>query len=117
MRGILFKPDMVQAIMEGRKTVTGRRIDLDPQNWELLPAYEGTPNVRHFCNKATAEVVSEKPLYSPGETVYVKEAYVTFRNTVLYRTEDAGNIKWHTPLFMPAWAARTFLVIKSARPE
>ena len=38
MKGILFKPDMIQAIIEGRKTVTRRVIK--PQPDAGLPEFE-----------------------------------------------------------------------------
>ena len=77
--------------------------------------------------------------YRPGETVYVKEgyvlelppnlrydaeglppsqwpAYLQTQTTVHYMGDHEG-WKWRSPLHLPEWAARTFLVIEDVRVE
>jgi len=67
-----------------------------------------------------------KPRYRIGETVYIKERWATkpwIENNpaqdVWYK--DSGDIitpiKWHSPMRMPEWAARYFIVITDVRAE
>jgi hypothetical protein len=139
MKGILFKPDMIRAIMEDRKTVTRRLSELDeinehPDEW----VYQGCDLVLHhyyFYSRAYVEhkdgdahMITVKPRYLPGETVYIKEAWNTmFIYDVLKPSElkqvvhpigyfdtdwglltgcadDKGRNR--SPLFMPECAAR-----------
>lgn len=135
MKGILFKPDIIKAIRDKRKTVTRRRIDIDPLQWIL----QGMPyGMAQFDHKETNERVSFRPRYQVGDTVYIKEAHAEWQGTsecvrngdltitealeyIVYKDgakdwqgirEDAK--KGHpwdirSPLFMPAWAARYFI--------
>jgi len=79
MKGILFKPDMIKAIVKGRKTVTRRRIDIDPLGWELSGFNEGGLldfGVVHFWRKDyTSQGLTVKPKYKVGEVVYIKEVW------------------------------------------
>lgn len=98
------------------------------------------PNANgYFVREDGGGVAFIKPRYHTGEVVYVKEAYkiidvdpedsgafptqVEYADGVqiwLSRPLTIAKImpdKWRSPLFMPAWAARTFLEIVSVRPE
>lgn len=89
MKGILFKPDMIQAIVTGKKTVTRRLSGLDiinkePDLW-VYHSERSVPGFGRFTfsydnqkpySRETA-IVAVKSLYHPGETVYIKEAWAT----------------------------------------
>jgi len=136
MKGILFKPDMIKAIAEGRKTVTRRRIDIDPLGWELSGFNEGGLldfGVVHFWRKDyNSQGLTLKPKYKVGEVVYIKEAHRYIQNDgdpydfgIQYKLDsqvkwwrDNGNLmdypineKWRSPLFLKEIFARYFLKI------
>ena len=124
MKGIMFKPDMIQAIVEGRKIQTRRVIKPQPI---AMPV-----NITHWGNR-----------YQVGGTVYIKEAWQVcgltpdgysggyeagyplesipktkpdFRYALFYALNgDEGPFR--SPLFMPEWAARYFLKILAVRAE
>jgi len=145
MKGILFKPDMIKAIVEGKKTVTRRLISKQRESseCELMPGHDKDSIVWLFRHEALSEIISVKPRYQVGEVVYIKEAYTyvtlaekdpwkdraiadgSFRRmpngdpvTVWFKLDgyEIGS-RWETPMFMPAWAARYFIKIKDVRAE
>jgi len=144
VKGILFKPDMVKAIAEGRKTATRRVMKPQPPDGLILACYIENSKVLDFVlADEHGDVVDEKcpqPRYRVGETVYVKEAWF-WNNWVetgpeldaeermgwlLYRLdgeaeeqfpEDYIGFRWNSPLFMPEWAARYFITITGVRTE
>ena len=78
MNGILFKPDMIQAIIEGRKTVTRRVIkQLTPEfEWEVIDV--GEPII--MAKDGIGGCIFLKKRYQVGETVYIKEAWMLEHN-------------------------------------
>ncbi len=103
MNGILFKPDMIKAIIEGRKTQTRRVINPQPTHFHYATTGQ------YPCRTDGEQI---HPRYQVGEVVYIKEAY--------YRMdcETMGfekSIKWLSPLFMPAKDARYFIRITDVR--
>ena len=173
MKGMLFKPDMIKASDEGRKTVTRRldglkEINQEPEKW----VWNEWQASQMWCRKFDTfwfdhtnlahepRRIEIKPRYRVGEIVYIKEAFI-LENTYEYHEEslapkdrayqrfgdddfgdehffliphykstepdvlitdgedEKGRIMthWQSPLFMPAWAARSFLKILSARPK
>ncbi len=122
MKGILFKPDMIRAIVEGKKTQTRRVIKPQPTHFHYAP------DGQYPC-KIDGEQIYAR--YQVGETVYIKEAHWyppehnQNPNLVAYRLivaencgeEAAGKSIWRSPLFMPEWAARYFIKIVSVTPQ
>ena len=130
MKGILFKPDMIQAIVEGRKTQTRRVIKfkslphIKDSDWHaplrIAGAYIFTARFGLAMKQQRV-----KYRYQAGEGVYIKEAW--------WRDQSGGcwgykldDIEW-PPLncggkaisspFMPAWAARYFIEFTGVRSE
>lgn len=104
MKPILFKPEMIKAILSGNKTMT-RRIIKDMKFNELLqPVYDK---------------------YKVGDVLYVKESYSeTVCNGIIYKADNykisRDNLafsKWKSALFMPKYAARIFLRVTDVRIE
>lgn len=88
-----------------------------------------------FRSPEIKSLYSPTPRYQPGDVVYVKETWAPIPEArpsgyftdpkwigrkAWYRTENdkptwGGN--WRSPLFMPAWAARDWIKIKTVRVE
>ena len=127
MKGILFKPDMIKAIVEGRKTVTRRKMQNQPTLMDKV-----------YYKAFRKDYGGRKPRYQVGETVYIKEAWRVEKENPI-RTPDTGAIydydpptimfkadklphiqalmKWESPLFLPAKYARYFIKITDVRAE
>lgn len=140
MKPILFSTSMVQAILDGRKTVTRRiiknipegahRIEYDNGKW--IACY-GKYDNGAFCDY-------EKPIrpqpYKAGDILYVRESYCPkyFDTSIAvglkynrnaykadYHKETIGHIvpepKWKPSIHMPKEAARIFLRVVSVHAE
>jgi hypothetical protein len=145
MKGILFKPWKIVYIAEHPDIeIQTRRVIKHPAvpNSDIvsLKEYRYVPlqKDKHFqdvpegyyailnCN-ANQDFSSTyfRCRYQQGETVYLKEAWATApwfegENIVWYRDNEQPisiPIKWHSPMMMPEWAARYFIVIESVRAE
>ena len=120
MKGILFKQNMVQAIMHNSKTVTRRlqglnKVNSYPEEW----AVAGTDGLGTFGfkNLYTSMRLTLRAPLRPGQVVYVKEGW---KDRLLTSAEVPEHVEikvWNSPMFMPAWAARIFLEIVSVRSE
>lgn len=97
MKKILFKPEMVRAIIDGKKTQT-RRIHKD----------------------------MSKPRYNVGDVVYVGESYCLPGACVApirYRADEYEGCKccdlprWQNAMFMPEKYARIFLKITGVKKQ
>ncbi len=146
MKGILFRPEMQQAIRDNLKTVTRRIMKPQPDadgglTGVLLKQIPVAPNDDYMAG-------SNGQIYSRlmnGEIVYVKAAWAVHfmyddlppreipkqgwkqGDSIWYKLygnkaftgqcEPGQRGKWRSPLFMPAWAALDFLQIMSVRPE
>lgn len=147
MKGIPFRQQFLPGIASGDKTQTRRlrgleEINKAPSRWNFMPVISTSwvPDFYDFYRDDDLDLCTDlKSYYRPGETVYVKEAWANLgdkptKNTtpvVFYKAcieqdlpfatpEDAEvlrDIKWSSPMFMPAWAARLFLRILSAEPQ
>jgi len=134
MKGILFKPDMIQAIVEGRRTVTRRVIKPQPEDYRVSHpgGYDCPPaSIVKYKGKwiDLGDFENDYPRYQVGETVYIKEACCVecykrdgIKDACLRydngeETRCANPHVWQSPLFMPEWAARYFLEITDVRAE
>jgi len=142
MKGILFKPEMIQAIVERRKTVTRRlsgleEINKEPDNWAHWAKLDGVFSFRPYRSRYPGENIDIKPRYQVGETVYIKEAWATelrYNNLrpseiphsakIFYANDGVG--EWpidlsigrlRSALPLPEVFARYFIKIKDVRAE
>ena len=132
---ILFNTEMVQAILEGRKTVTRRLVK---------PKYKKDEGGFQVCtNKATGERWIEKhdwdegsfdnpryvnPPYRKGDILYVRETWMGTGARFYYKADgkhhkldnligDKPFFKWKPSIHMPKNLARIFLKVTDVRVE
>lgn len=140
MKPILFNTHMVQAIQEGRKTVTRRVIKPQP----VSPIYRMGPSgaAGFFATQGGSLYIPE---FQPGNILYVRETFQFFPcfdcvksmcdTTPLtyedsdsvtegcwiykadYTESDQKRVCWHPSIHMPKEAARIFLRVKDVRAE
>ena len=125
---ILFNTDMVRAILDGRKTVTRRVIDIDVSN-QFDVEHDGK-TVLAYIDQETGDSYAPTKIcrYQPGDTMYVRETWYKGLNRILYKANYSENekfyengkeiqIKWHQSIHMPKEAARIWLKVKDVRVE
>ena len=132
MKGILFKPESIKAIIEGRKTQTRRVIKPQPPQGCSMAVYthDRCPNLDEWVfageDGDPIDAKCPQPPYQVGEVVYVKEAChkdtlgdwrYTLDDKLLPRTANYTGHDTINPMFMPEWAARYFIKITDVRAE
>lgn len=115
---ILFNTEMVQAILEGRKTVTRRKIDRDITNFCDVDT-DGTLLDYQNCD---GDFINPVDLcrYRKGDILWVRETWQKIDKTYFYKadndSEDWG-MSWKPSIHMPKVAARIFLKVTDVRVE
>lgn len=118
MKPILFNTEMVQAILDGHKTVT-RRV-MKPQ-----------PNASLTTGENALELlVSACAPYKPGQTLYVRETWAELETVygvpyyaykadddILHHSSRENFTHWRPSLHMPREATRIFLRVTSVSVE
>lgn len=129
---ILFNTEMVQAITEGRKTVTRRKIDRDIINFCDVEV-DGTLLDYQNCH---GDFINPIDLcrYKVGDILYVRETWSIHecvkcqagipalggecKCEYVYRTNyGATDFRWKPSIHMPKEAARIFLKVTDVRVE
>lgn len=125
MKPILFSTPMVQAILDGRKTMT-RRVLKTPHDFDVFWKMEH--NIAIFNEEDSPLNVIVRPKYKVGDVLYVRETFgvlhyegVDTTPTYFYKA-DGGEIAqikgiWKPSLFMPKEAARIFLKVTAVKAE
>lgn len=136
---IMFTPEHVRAILDGRKTQTRRTVKGEPlihNGAVLLSPRSGLP---YNANKVG---VIRSPYGAPGDLLWVREAWAAaydsdgdiitsdvvykasnpdhqaYRRTGPFETyEIAGHTGWRHAMYMPRWASRLTLRITEVRVE
>lgn len=123
IKPILFNTEMVQAILEGRKTVTRRIVR---QSVYENFVYERGKVVNYLDKKRN---ILESPLYKapyqPGDILYVREKWCENPNykEFYYAAKRAPGVsapdglKWRPSIHMPKEAARIWLKVTDVRVE
>jgi len=142
MKGILFKPNMIKAIVEGRKTQTWRVIKPQPPARFVNRVPDMRRGVLVFADSAT-DTWEAHPRYDIGEIVYIKEAWSISYFTAIYEEEHQVQVSYkdgkevyftvdyetwekyatqkycslQSPMFLPECFARYFIQITDVRAE
>lgn len=135
MKPILFKTEMVRAILDGRKSCT-RRICKDANectvpDMDFYNADKRTYAVHNFSDKKHTEQLSIAERTCPicqGDILYVRETWFKGLKRYMYRADytDAEKyykngkevaIRWHPSIHMPKETARIFLRVTNVRVE
>lgn len=100
MKPILFSTPMVQAILDGRKTMTRRVIK--QEGWQQWIAAE-----------------ADNAPYRAGDILWVRETwYQHYDGAFAYRASSSFDTKgWRPSIFMPREACRIFLRVIEVRAE
>lgn len=116
MKPILFNTQMVQAILEGRKTVTRRVVKPQPQG---QPYRMGNSSCWPGCFADSKSANVYKPPYQPGDILYVRETFVQVAAHIYWYKADSPvqNILWRPSIHMPKQAARIFLRVTDVFSE
>ena len=144
---ILFKTEMVQAILAGKKSMTRRIIKPQP-NGQLKCVIKHETKGRSCWMEDNADQLSKDfkfhKYYEVGDILWVRETwaklcrvdengYTHYDEETIYYAADGGpsidlydadgfllddqNMKWRPSIFMPRYAARLFLKVKDIRVE
>ena len=139
-RPILFNPEMVRAILEGRKTQTRRVIKPQP---ECESGYESPHEneIGLYWRKKDPEgfnsepelndyLLSQCPHGQPGDRLWVRETWCCDNEAaaqdiispgigVFFRAteENPSMFRWKPSIHMPRWASRITLEITNVRVE
>lgn len=140
-RPILFSTDMVQALLDGRKTQTRRIKKLDaingnPSAWSWVKAkmrqvhrlwdstiekYSPNPlrSFFYFCDKAGNEKLIQSPYGWEGDLLWVRESFSEiYPGGYEYKSGFTDEpIKWKPSIHMPYVACRIFLQVKEVKVE
>ncbi len=132
---IIFSTTMVQAILEGRKTMTRRIVKPQPYvddkfrlwTWDgpRPKAKRNTGAIASTHLDSHLQSLSFCGKYQPGDVLWVRESFyepnVNFlKGKYFYKCDlekQGWNFKWKSPIHMPKVAARIFLEVVSIRVE
>lgn len=142
VKPILFNTEMVQAILDGRKTCTRRVIKPQPDEkhtYTLGFVTDSTEKKEVGCfgfaaNEYGGSIQYVKPpyRYAPGDILYVRETWCALpvneaghmRGHCVYYYRADGKLrpegwrgKWHPSIHMPKEAARIWLKVTDVRVE
>ena len=116
LKPILFNTDMVEAIQDGRKTVTRRIVKNVPNN-----VYAGRCVLGAGLFDEATHMRVVKPTIEIGDILYVRETWGYNRDMWLYKANYPEHewplFIWHPSIHMPKKIARIFLRVKDVRAE
>ena len=129
IKPILFSTEMVQAILEGRKTQTRRIIKPQPKKGIIATAFDFKKGF--YASKIKIEENPDRfeitklfnPKYQTGDILWVRESFAkppiyAFGVKYIYKAGFNESIcGWKPSIHMPKEAARIFLEVTNVRVE
>lgn len=125
MKPIIFNTEMVQAILDNRKTVTRRVIPekmvdeyYDYDDFCISVGTGDIPTTREY----EQEFFGKRARYQVGDILYVRETWCKNGTEYLYKAgfphlQNNMYVKWKPSIHMPKSAARIFLKVTGVRAE
>lgn len=126
IKPILFNTEMVQAILDGRKTCTRRIVKGAIPDDAMWGYTMFTPKGCISCRGVYADGYGEgfyKLPYQPGDILYVREtwckgSWMNEKERYYYKADDNDfHCVWHPSIHMPKEAARIWLKVKDVLVE
>lgn len=127
-RGMIFKGEMVRAILDGRKTQTRRPIKWKQTRFTEIGEREDgskwpwSEDAEHAC-----DFWHPCPFGAVGDRIWVRETWNKYGGLLTYRAdhdwiddmrkETVCTAKWVPSIHMPRWASRILLEITDVRVE
>jgi hypothetical protein len=119
-RPVLFKGEMVNAILSGKKTQTRRIVKPQPVAWSKSPGLLEWK----FLHLPPEGLIAECPYGIPGDTLWIRETFAVHEigesTHIVYRADcgsDGDGAKWRPSIFMPRKHSRISLKITDVRVE
>lgn len=112
---IIFSTPMVQAILDGRKTMTRRIFKKQPIPIQAQDGFKfwNIPKLGPVMN-----AVDKSPYGKPGDLLWVREKFIKCQDAYVYATDkNSDGLKWKPSIHMPKSAARIWLRITDVRLE
>ena len=127
MKPILFNTEMVQAIQEGRKTVTRRVVKPQPPATSVVRKRDCSWDWTFWADSDDMGHLMLPP-YQPGDILWVRETWYKDVNRYMYKASYTNNekffrggkevrINWSPSIHMPMEAARLSLRVTGVRVE
>lgn len=132
-RPILFSTEMVQAILDGRKTMTRRIVKLQPTKPVFIGIVNSSTDNKIVGSYAFADTADggynteyfKCPYGQPGDILWVRESHYKttakeLNGQFFYKAsfEELGwSFKWKPSIHMPKAAARIYLQVESVKVE
>lgn len=123
---ILFSAPMVQALLQGRKTMT-RRIIKFPKDFNNIEVFSnGINGLKYTSSDFEGCLKRLYPRYNIGTILWVRETFkptnkdpkkYIYRSTCNSNSNFYKETKWKPSIFMPKTACRLFLKITNIRVE
>lgn len=117
LKPILFSTEMVQAILEGRKTQTRRMVKF-PADF-TGEVFDNAPYGLKYSSSFYEGTIQRLAYALPDDVFWVRESFIKINdNNFEYKAGFTDEpIKWKPSLFMPKKACRILLKVKSCRVE
>ncbi|MCU8034407.1 MULTISPECIES: ASCH domain-containing protein [unclassified Shewanella] len=131
-RPIIFNTEMVQAIVDGRKTQTRRQMNPQPKPdtetsqggyWFPCAAFQSMVHVEDFQHPFSRGMASDAcPICSVGDQLYVRETFADCGPRLTYKADkdDGAHCvvkRWTPSIHMPRSCARIILEVTNVRVE